>query len=322
MCNRKYLPFALLLVLLLMLSGCGNAGEKAVMTVGGNAVSYDEYRYFYMNFRKDYEAMGEVGDLAGMKSAIEEALRLKYAKVELAEEAGVTLSDSELAELNNTRASYVEYYGGEEGFAEALNDNSLTEALFMKQLEFQALEQKLREYAYEEFSGMIQSDDATVEAYIQSDFCHATQILIRSDAGDDLVVNYQLAQELHDRAVCGEDFDALIREYNEDPGMSGDTVGYYFTHGQLLKKFEDAAYALEIGGISDVIMTENGYHIIKRLPLDDDYINEHFEELRILYKVRMFNVMADEKAQELEVRYLKRFDALTDESLRTSASEK
>ena len=66
------------------------------------------------------------------------------------------------------------------------------------------------------------------------------------------------------------EFDALIEKYNEDPGMNTYTDGYYFTRGEMVEPFEQATYALEEGKTSAIVETDYGFHIILRLPLDDD----------------------------------------------------
>ncbi len=79
-----------------------------------------------------------------------------------------------------------------------------------------------------------------------------------------LVEDEKLANEIYEKAVAGEDFDALVKEYNTDPGMSQNPAGYIFTTGQMVKPFEDAAFALGYGEISKPVKTDFGYHIIMR----------------------------------------------------------
>ena len=77
----------------------------------------------------------------------------------------------------------------------------------------------------------------------------------------------------------GADFNEMIKEYNEDPGETaiedGTYDGYVFTTGEMVEEFEKAAFALKEGEVSDVIETSYGYHIIKRLPMDESYIEKN-----------------------------------------------
>lgn len=66
------------------------------------------------------------------------------------------------------------------------------------------------------------------------------------------------------RARGGEDFAALAKEFSEDPG-SQENGGLYenFPRGQMVKPFEDAAFAVPVGEISGIVETAYGYHILK-----------------------------------------------------------
>ncbi len=71
-----------------------------------------------------------------------------------------------------------------------------------------------------------------------------------------------LAEEVLARAKSGEDFDALVAEFGEDPGATEE--GYTFGPGEMMPEFEEAAFALGIDEISEIVETSYGYHIIKR----------------------------------------------------------
>ena len=79
------------------------------------------------------------------------------------------------------------------------------------------------------------------------------------------------AQEVYQKAVAGEDFDALIAQYGEDPGMTSEpykTTGYLISENStgFLPEFVEAASALEnAGDISAPVASYYGYHIIKKV---------------------------------------------------------
>lgn len=88
------------------------------------------------------------------------------------------------------------------------------------------------------------------------------------------------------RARAGEDFAALAGQYTEDPG-SKENGGLYedFGRGQMVKPFEDAAFAVPVGQISDVVETTYGYHIIKVVERKKE--TRPFEEVRAELEARV-----------------------------------
>ena len=72
------------------------------------------------------------------------------------------------------------------------------------------------------------------------------------------------AEEVLKKAKSGEEFSELAKEYSDDPGSAanGGDLGY-FTKGQMVQPFEEAAFSLKPGEISGLVESEYGYHIIK-----------------------------------------------------------
>ena len=109
---------------------------------------------------------------------------------------------------------------------------------------------------------------------------HARHILIRSARDEDFKKRQtalEKAKSIKKELDEGADFIELAKKESDGPGAkSGGDLGF-FTRGQMTPEFEKAAFSLPVGGISDPIETEFGYHIImveekraaKRLRYDD-----------------------------------------------------
>ena len=104
------------------------------------------------------------------------------------------------------------------------------------------------------------TNSETVKKMCEENYIRAKHILLEDEA---------TAEEVLAKIAAGEDFDALVAEYGKDPGMERNKDGYVFTYGEMVKPFEEAAFALEEGGVSLPVKSDFGYHIIKREPLGE-----------------------------------------------------
>ncbi|MCB0061770.1 MAG: peptidylprolyl isomerase [Caldilineaceae bacterium] len=80
-----------------------------------------------------------------------------------------------------------------------------------------------------------------------------------------------LAEEIRQRLLAGEDFATLAQEYSDDTGsgaQGGDLD--WFGRGAMVPPFEEAAFSLDVGEISEPIKSQFGYHIIEVLERDEN----------------------------------------------------
>ena len=108
--------------------------------------------------------------------------------------------------------------------------------------------------------------DTHPNSFKKSEQVRASHILIKVDSQVETSVKDEKKARLKNiqkRLKGGEDFAVLAREFSECPSNTkGGDLGY-FGRGKMVKPFEDAAFKLKKGDVSDVVETQFGYHLIK-----------------------------------------------------------
>jgi len=99
-----------------------------------------------------------------------------------------------------------------------------------------------------------------MQLYGQGEQVHARHIMVQS---------LEEAQQVLQRLQAGEDFAGLAQELSKDPGSAskGGDLGW-FGRGVMVAEFEQAAFALAAGQISQPVQTQYGYHIIQVVERD------------------------------------------------------
>lgn len=111
----------------------------------------------------------------------------------------------------------------------------------------------------------------------------ARHILVRVDTSaseSDKKKAKEKAEDILIKIKSGEDFVKLASDMSDDPGSKskGGDLGF-FSRGRMIKPFEDTAFSLKPGEVSNVIETQFGYHIIKVEEKKDEAI-ETFDAVK------------------------------------------
>ncbi|ADU65185.1 PpiC-type peptidyl-prolyl cis-trans isomerase [Desulfurispirillum indicum S5] len=123
-----------------------------------------------------------------------------------------------------------------------------------------------------------------------------------------LLEDEQKAREVLRRARAGENFGQLAREHSLDPGSARQEgfIGEFYRGQGLVKEFEDAAFAAEVGVHPELVRTEFGYHIIKvheKNPSRTVSLDEARDRVTEIIAEEKQNQALMRLIQELELRY-------------------
>jgi len=102
-----------------------------------------------------------------------------------------------------------------------------------------------------------------IEQYSTPEQVRASHILFKTEGKDDAAVKAK-AEEVLKQAKSGADFAELAKKYSEDESSAkngGDLD--YFGKGRMVPEFDQVAFSLQPGQISDLVKSQFGYHIIK-----------------------------------------------------------
>lgn len=170
---------------------------------------------------------------------------------------------SEIAGLpaESRRRVLLEYLVEAHLFADAANKNQLASGKeFEERLAYYKL-RALRDAFYEKKVREAVTEAQAKAAYDEQIAKLAPEPEVR--ARHILVKTEQEAKDLIKQLKGGADFTELAKKSSDGPSaQTGGDLGY-FSRGQMVKPFEDVAFALQPGQISDPVQTEFGWHVIK-----------------------------------------------------------
>ncbi len=298
---------------------------RAVGEVAGFEVRYEELRYITLLFRSELDReMGVYSALSAEKKAeyeselekrVNDEICGNYAVLSLCSDHGVDTDSKEANKyVKEAISELVDEIGGKKEYAEWLKENRLTDALLRSAYKAEYLEaQLLKKLFKKEDEEMIKGEvlDGLVsfivedESYVKVIHAYYPREYAYIDGwSEDMARERAFAALDLIRSAEGEDgrLDAMKSAIGKAPFVPGYSVtgsDYYITYGQMNEKYEDAAFALDEYGVSDVIELEEGYYIIMRVPKLRDEVAPRAYEFYDQYRYAQLKQICDERAEEL-----------------------
>jgi peptidyl-prolyl cis-trans isomerase C len=181
----------------------------------------------------------------------------------------VTVPDTE---IDGRLAQMKGQFPNEQAFDAALAERQMTQAKLKTELRQQMLVQKLLQSDVEPTVSVTDADvtsfyEQNLEKFKEPEAVHAAHILIRTPDNADAAAKtkaHAAAANVLAQARRGADFAALAKQYSQDAGSAanGGDLGFV-PKGQTVPAFEQAAFALKPGQLSDIVESPFGFHIIK-----------------------------------------------------------
>lgn len=303
--KRRMRPTAAVAAIIMiagLFAGCTVVDNTAVATVNGEKILKTEFAFYFSQMQStmlseaqvttvdEANAFWETTEIEGKKAAdvareraLDEAVKVVL-KAQKAEELGVSLTSEDKQGIERQIGQTITGMGGQSKYEAELKKMGSNAAGYKTFIEHNTLagkvDQKLKE------DPAYTATDEETRAYVEENFVRAKHILLLTqdpttqEKLDEATVAEKKAkaEDLLAQIRGGADFDTLMNENSEDTGLSTNPDGYTFGKGQMVKPFEEAAYALGVDEMSDIVESSFGYHIIKRLPLTDEGIESSLEQ--------------------------------------------
>jgi len=274
----------MILVVAALVVGLGFSTQETIASVDGEKITKDEL----------------YGVLVGQYGADAVSALIDNKIIEMeADKDKITVSEKEIEEEYST---YVDSYGGGEALSAALEQSGISEDDLKLEIENYFKLEKLLEPRIEITQEELQTYfDENKASFDELEQVEASHILVEDEA---------TATEVAEKLASGGDFAELAAEYSTDTANAenGGELGY-FAKGDMVEEFENTAFSMKVGTISDPVKTEHGYHIIKVTDKKEEkeaVFENHKEEINeLLFNEKIqseYTTWLEEKKEEYTIK--------------------
>ncbi len=245
--------------------------EAKVAVVNGSVITQEDFEGELSRVQQMFLRQGKplsASQLSGIKGEVLESLINRELLYQESQKRGIEVDQSAVDERMSTLRKQ---FPSEAEFKRVMSQMNLTEDGLKSQIEREMAIQKLIDG---EIAGKVNVSEEEIKSYYddhpnvfkQPEQVRASHILIKVDAQAESSQKTEARkriEKIQERIENGEDFATLATEFSEGPSRVRGGDLDYFRRGQMVKPFEDAAFALQPGEVSDVVETRFGYHLIK-----------------------------------------------------------
>lgn len=270
MLKRTFLSFLLLFSVLpgqeLIDGIAAIVGDNIILLSEVDQLARLNASQFGINPALDKEKYNTLRNMA-LRALIEDKILVEQAKVE-----SIEVSDREVEDALNQRIDYIIQQAGSKEKAEELLGGPLSKIKrdYRPIIRNMLLVEKLKSQKFNDVKVTRQEVEEFYKTYRDSlpeippvvDFSH---ILIEIKPGErEIREALKLLDSIKTLIQQGQSFEELAKKFSEDPGTApyGGDLGY-IKRGDFIKSFEEVAFSLSPGEISDVVKTDIGFHLIK-----------------------------------------------------------
>jgi peptidyl-prolyl cis-trans isomerase C len=273
---RRYFWRSAITIILACISFHASASEKQASdgkaaVVNATVITQEdldrELSVIQQRFLSEGKVLNESQILETKKRVLEGLINVELLYQE-AQMQGAKVSDEDInKQLGNVKSRFP----NEDEFKSSLSKMNLTETELITQIKRALTVQQFIDKKFVQKVTVSEKEtkvyyDANQAAFKQPEQVKASHILIKvgpkADEPQKAAARKKI-EEIQQRVKKGEDFAALAKELSEGPSSAkGGDLGY-FRKGQMMKSFEEAAFTLKPGEVSDIVETSFGYHLIK-----------------------------------------------------------
>ena len=226
------------------------------------------------------------------KNLLDQMINDRLLLIQAQKDTLLKVSDKEIDQTLESQLSKIKsQFPNDEAFQRELKTEGLTEAELRRTYRGQIQEQLLRDKLISSRLSKVNISSREVKEFYdifkdslpeQSESAKLSQIFFKIEPSQNTKDSLKsFTQTLAQKAKAGEDFSELAKKYSEDPSSKeGGNLGF-LKKGEILPEFEEKAFSLNPGEISEVVQTTLGFHIIKLDEKKDDQIHVHHILIKI-----------------------------------------